>query len=103
VLDDLMNALKTCTSYKTTRNGTTTAFDVKALPHSAQEPGDQQVAYTLGDAAKGPAGAVLVTVIRVGDTTAAYETVRVDHTPATLRAAIPLRQVAKLREAAKGD
>ncbi|SEN10870.1 sensor domain-containing protein [Actinacidiphila rubida] len=100
VLDDLTAALKTCTSYNTTRNGTATTFTVHAVAPGGGY-GDQQVAYTIGDKAKGTAGQVLVTVIRVGDTTAAYETLRTDHTPATLRAAIPQKQVAKLREAAK--
>lgn len=100
VLDDLTTALKTCTGYNTTRNGTATTFAVHTVALSGGY-GDQQVAYTIGDKAKGTAGQVLVTVIRVGDTTAAYETLRSDHTPATLRAAIPQKQVAKLRDAAK--
>jgi hypothetical protein len=100
VLDDLAAAVKSCTSYKTTRNGVTSTFQVHALPQ-ATGLGDQQVTYTVGDAAKGAAGTVLVTVVRVGDTTAAYESLRADHTLATLRAAIPLKQAAKLREAAK--
>lgn len=98
VLDDLTTALKTCRSYTTTRNGTTTTFTVRAVPATGHY-GDQQVAYTIGDAKKGQAGTVLVTVVRVGDTTAAYETLRVDRKPAELRAAIPLKQAAKLRAA----
>ncbi|MEE4544321.1 hypothetical protein V2S66_20360 [Streptomyces sp. V4-01] len=102
VLDDLAAAVKTCTSYRTTRNGVTTTFVVHAAAPTGSL-GDQQVTYTIADAAKGPAGTVLVTVVRVGDTTAAYESVRADHTTATLRAAIPVEQAAKLREAAKTD
>ncbi|MCL2552700.1 MAG: sensor domain-containing protein [Actinomycetia bacterium] len=102
VLDDLTTSLKTCTSYSSTRNGTTTTYAVKAVPNTATY-GDQQATYTIGDSKAGPSGAVLVTVIRVGDATAAYETLRADHKPATLRSAIPLAQVAKLREAAKGS
>jgi hypothetical protein len=60
------------------------------------------VAYTIADASK-PTGIVLVTVIRVGDSTAAYETVRADKKVAALRDAIPLKQVAKLRTAATGN
>lgn len=101
VLDDLASALKTCTEYTTTRNGTPTTFSVHAVPAGGTGYGDQQVAYTLGEKTQGQSVAVLVTVIRVGDTTAAYETLRADHTPATLRAAIPQKQAAKLREAAK--
>ena len=100
VLDDLATSLKTCTSFSSTRNGTTTTFAVKSVPSTGSY-GDQQVTYTIGDAKQGQTGAVLVTVIRVGDTTAAYETLRADHKPATLRSAIPLRQVTKLRDAAK--
>ena len=100
VLDDLTTSLKSCTSFSSTRNGVSTTFDVKAVP-SGGTYGDQQVTYTIGDDKKGRQGTVLVTVIRVGDTTAAYETLRADHEPATLRADIPTRQVAKLRDAAK--
>jgi hypothetical protein len=99
VLDDLARSLRTCTSYTSTRNGATTTFAVKSVP-SARNYGDQQVTYTIGDSKAGPSGTVLVTVVRVGDTTAAYETLRADHKPATLRAAIVLKQVAKLRAAA---
>jgi hypothetical protein len=102
VLDDLVTALKTCRTYKTTRNGVTTTFLVHPAA-AAPGLGDQQVAYTIGDAAKGAAGTVLVTVVRVGDTTAAYESLRADHTPATLRAAIPVKQAAKLRKAVATD
>ncbi|MBY8876839.1 sensor domain-containing protein [Actinacidiphila acidipaludis] len=102
VLDDLTTSLKTCTSFSSTRNGVSTTFAVKPVPATTTY-GDQQASYTIGDTRKGQAGTVLVTVIRVGDTTAAYETLRADHKPATLRDAVPLRQVAKLRDAAKND
>ncbi|HEY5834189.1 hypothetical protein [Streptomyces sp.] len=46
---------------------------------------------------------MLVTVVRTGETTAAYETPRADHRPPTLRPDIPRTQSAKLREAARGD
>lgn len=98
VLDDLIGALKNCTSYKTTRNGTATTFAVKPVPLAAHY-GDQQVAYTIGDVRQGQTGTVLVTVVRVGNTTAAYETLRADRKPAVLRGAIPLKQAAKLRDA----
>jgi len=101
VLDELTTALKTCTTYKVTRSGTTTTFLVKTAPVTATL-GDQRVAYTITDASK-PDGIVLVTVIRVGDATAAYETVRADKKVATLRDAIPLKQAAKLRTAADGQ
>ena len=102
VLDDLATALKTCHGYRTTRNGTTTTFAVKAVPASGPALSDQQASYTITDTGQGAASAVLVTVVRTGDTTAAYETVRADHTAASLRAAIPLKQAAKLRAAASG-
>lgn len=98
-VDDLAAALRTCTSYRTTRGGVTTTFQVKAVPQPSPA-GDQQLAYTIADASKGDSGRVLVTVVRVGDTTAAYESVRADHKPATLRAAIPAKQTEKLRKAA---
>lgn len=100
VLDDLTTALKTCHSYKTTRGGATTTFEVKTVAPTGAPLGDQQVTYTVTDTARGAAGTVLVTVVRSGDTTAAYETVRADHKTATLRAAIPLKQAAKLHAAA---
>ncbi len=99
-MDDLAAALRTCTSYRTTRNGVTTTFRVTAVPQPSSA-GDQQLAYTIADPAKGDAGRALVTVVRVGDTTAAYESVRADHKLATLRAAIPAEQAAKLRKAAE--
>lgn len=99
-LEDLAAGLRTCTSYKTTRNGVTSAIQVHATAPDTAGLGDGEVAYTIGDPAKGTAGQVLVTVIRVGDTTAAYESVRADHTAASLRPAIPAKQVEKLREAA---
>jgi PknH-like extracellular domain len=101
-VDELAAALKTCHGYKTTRNGTTTDFAVKAVPATGGGIGDQRVTYTVTDTARGAAGTVLVTVVRSGDTTAAYETVRADHKPATLRPAIALKQAAKLRKAATG-
>ena len=101
VLDELTTALKTCSGYQVTRSGTTTSFVVKPAPVSPGL-GDQQVAYTVGDKSKGAAGTVLVTVVRVGDTTAAYETIRADHGTATLNEAIALKQAAKLRAAAGG-
>jgi hypothetical protein len=101
VLDELTTALKTCTTYHVTRSGTTTTFLVKTAPVMPTL-GDQRVAYTIADASN-PTGIVLVTVIRVGDTTAAYETVRADKKVSTLRDAIPLKQVAKLRTAATGN
>jgi hypothetical protein len=103
VLDDLTAALKTCHSYKTTRNGATSTFAVKTVPPTGGALGDQQLTYTVTDIARGAAGTVLVTVVRSGDTTAAYETVRADHKAATLRAAIPLKQAAKLRAGATGS
>jgi hypothetical protein len=101
VLDELATALKTCATYHVTRSGTTTTFLIKTAP-VASGLGDQRVAYTIADASK-PTGIVLVTVIRVGDSTAAYETVRADKKVAALRDAIPLKQVAKLRTAATGN
>jgi hypothetical protein len=101
VLDGLTTALKTCTGYQVTRDGATTAFVVKPAA-VAPGLGDQRIAYTVGDKSKGEAGTVLVTVVRVGDTTAAYETVRADHKAATINPAIPLKQAAKLRTAASG-
>ncbi|MDX6354446.1 MAG: hypothetical protein QOF98_1349 [Streptomyces sp.] len=101
VLDELTTALKTCTTYHVTRSGTKTTFLVKTAPVTSTL-GDQRVAYTIADASQ-PTGIVLVTVIRVGDTTAAYETVRADKKVATLRDAIPLKQVQKLRAAADGS
>ncbi|WP_433889837.1 sensor domain-containing protein [Streptomyces sp. CA-111067] len=101
VLDDLTAALKTCTGYKILREGTTTSFVVGSAK-AAPGLGDQAVAYTVGDKSKGPAGTILVTVVRVGDTTAAYETIRADHKAATINPAIPLKQAAKLRTAASG-
>ncbi|SHL98304.1 PknH-like extracellular domain-containing protein [Actinacidiphila paucisporea] len=102
VLDDLTAALAVCHDYAVTRGGVTTHFQVKSV---AGDPGlgDQRVSYTIGDTSKGAAGQVLVTVIRAGETTAAFETVRTDHKPATLRRTIPVKQVAKLRTAAKGN
>jgi hypothetical protein len=102
-VDELAAALKTCHGYKTTRNGTTTTFAVKTVPATGGSIGDQRVTYTVTDTARGAAGTVLVTVVRSGDTTAAYETVRADHKTATLRRAIPLKQAAKLHAAATGD
>lgn len=102
-VDALAAALKTCHGYKTTRNGTTTDFAVKAVPATGADIGDQKVTYTVTDTARGAAGTVLVTVIRSGDTTAAYETVRSDHKAATLRPAIPMKQADKLHAAATGD
>jgi hypothetical protein len=101
VLDDLTAALAVCHSYSVVRGGATTHFTVRpATP--VQGLGDQRAAYVIGDTSQGAAGEVLVTVIRVGDTTAAYETVRADHEPAQLRRSIPAKQVDKLRAAAKG-
>lgn len=100
VLDELTTALASCRSYAVVRGGTTTRFAVEPAPVAAGL-GDQQVSYTIGDTAKGAAGQVLVTVVRAGDTTAAYETVRADHKPAALRRTIPVEQVRKLRTAAE--
>ncbi|WP_225845286.1 hypothetical protein [Streptomyces sp. HPF1205] len=102
VLDELTAALAACHNYTVTRNKVASTFSVQPAPSSGAPMGDQQVTYTVADTSRGAAGIVLVTVVRVGDTTAAYETVRQDHQPAVLRAAIPLKQVAKLRAAAKG-
>lgn len=101
VLDELTAAVTACHDYALVRSGVTTHFAVKPAP-TTPGLGDQQVSYTIGDTAKGIAGQVLVTVVRAGDTTAAFETVRADHTPATLRRTIPVKQVDKLRTAAKG-
>lgn len=102
VLDELAAAVRSCRAYRTTRGGTTTDFSVRPATSPARY-GDQQVTYTIADTATGPAGIVLVTVVRTGETTAAYETLRADHQPATLRPEIPRKQSAKLREAATGD
>jgi hypothetical protein len=103
VLDELAGALKTCRAYKVTRSGVTTTFNVAPVAATGAPLGDQQVTYTVADPSHGAEGTVLVTVVRSGDATAAYETVRADHTTATLRPAIPLKQAAKLRTAAAGD
>lgn len=102
VLDELTAALAACRGYSVVRGGVTTHFEVKPATTAAGL-GDQQVSYTIGDTAKGAAGQVLVTVVRAGETTAAFETVRADHKPASLRRTIPVEQVAKLRSAASGD
>ncbi|WNI15847.1 sensor domain-containing protein [Actinacidiphila sp. ITFR-21] len=102
VLDELTAALRTCRSYKVTRAGTTSTFDVEPVPATGAPLGDQQVTYTVSDPTKGAKGTVLVTVVRSGDATAAYETVRADHKTAALRPAIPLKQAAKLKAAAGG-
>jgi hypothetical protein len=102
VLDELAASVAACSSFGVVRGGATTHFDVRPAPSTAGL-GDQQVTYTIADSAKGAAGTVLVTVVRAGDATAAYETVRADHKAATLRSTIPVEQVAKLRAAAKGD
>ncbi|UWE08100.1 hypothetical protein [Actinacidiphila bryophytorum] len=100
VLDELAAAVAACHQYSLVRGGVTTHFAV--APATAEAGlGDQQVAYTVGDTAKGAAGQVLVTVVRAGDTTAAFETLRADHKPASLRRTIPVKQVAKLRTAAE--
>jgi hypothetical protein len=101
VLDDLAAAVASCRNYSVTRNGTTSTFSVLPAPAAGAPLGDQQVTYTVADTSRGAAGIVLVTVVRVGDSTAAFETVRQDHRPAALRAAIPLKQAAKLRAAAR--
>ncbi|WP_328913864.1 MULTISPECIES: sensor domain-containing protein [unclassified Streptomyces] len=100
VLDELTAALRDCHGYRTTRNGATTTFAVAPATAAGGPLGDQQVTYTVTDTALGAAKAVLVTVVRVGDATAAYETVRADHEPAALRPAIALKQSVKLRAAA---
>ncbi|MFI0895992.1 hypothetical protein [Streptomyces sp. NPDC020983] len=100
VLHDLAAAVTACHSYSVVRGGVTSHFTVRPAAADAGL-GDERVAYVIGDSAKGTGGQVLVTVIRVGDTTAAYETVRADHQPAQLRSSIPVEQVAKLRKAAK--
>lgn len=105
VLDELTTALKTCRNFKATRDGAVTSYSVQPVSRPAGRAplGDQEVAYTIADTSRGAAGIVLVTVVRSGDTTAAYETVRADHQTATLRAAIPLKQAEKLRAAATGN
>ncbi|NUS10077.1 MAG: hypothetical protein HOY69_01480 [Streptomyces sp.] len=100
VMNELAAAVAACHSYGVVRGGVTSHFTVRAATAPAGL-GDQQVAYVIGDTSKGAAGEVLVTVVRAGDTTAAYETVRADHKPAQLRGTIPVKQVAKLRDAAK--
>ncbi|WP_405582439.1 hypothetical protein [Streptomyces sp. NBC_01190] len=102
VLDELSTALRTCRGYKVTRSGVISTFVVRPVTPAGPPLGDQQVTYTIGDTASGAAGTVLVTVVRSGDATAAFETVRADHKPATLRRAIPLKQVAKLEAAERG-
>lgn len=101
VLDELAAAVAACRDYSVVRGGVTTHFAVQPATAEAGL-GDQQVAYTIGDTSKGAAGQVLVTVVRAGDTTASFETVRADRRPASLRRTIPVKQVAKLRAAA-GD
>ena len=96
----LAAAVAACRAYSVVRGGVTTHFAVRSATAPAGL-GDQQVSYIVGDTSKGAAGEVLVTVVRAGDTTAAYETVRADHKPAALRGTIPAKQVAKLRAAAK--
>lgn len=81
VLDELAAAVAACHGYAVVRGGVTSHFVVKPATAAAGL-GDQQVSYTIGDTAKGAAGQVLVTVVRAGDTTAAFETVRADHQPA---------------------
>jgi hypothetical protein len=106
VLDELTAAVRVCRDYRVTRNGATSTFSVRPATASATGAGaygDQQVAYTIAGTARGAAGVVLVTVVRTGETTAGYETVRADHQLAALRPAIPLKQSAKLRAAATGN
>jgi hypothetical protein len=103
VLDQLSAAVAHCSGYKVTRNGRTSAFTVKSVAASAAVGGtfgDQQVTYTVSDPALGASGMALVTVVRVGDFVAAFETVRADHKTAALRPAIARKQVDKLRAAA---
>ena len=102
VMDELAASVAACRSFTVVRGGVTTHFDVRAAT-SAAGLGDQQVTYTIADPSKGAAGMALVTVVRAGDATAAYETVRADHGAATLRSTIPVKQVAKLRAAVKGN
>lgn len=102
VLDELAAAVASCRNYSVTRNHVTSTFSVQPAPAPSAPIGDQEVTYTVADTSRGAAGIVLVTVVRAGDTTAAYETVRQDRKTAALRAAIPLKQVAKLRDEAKG-
>ncbi|WP_329132677.1 sensor domain-containing protein [Streptomyces sp. NBC_01476] len=102
VLDELTESLRTCHGYQVVRNGATTTFAVKQVPQTGAPLGDQQVSYTIGDVATGAKGTVLVTVVRTGDATASYETVRADHKAAALRLAIPLKQAEKLEKAAAG-
>ncbi|SEG35860.1 hypothetical protein SAMN05216223_104512 [Actinacidiphila yanglinensis] len=100
VLDQLSAAIAHCPSYKVTRSGRTSTFTVKSVAATGGTFGDQQVTYTVTDPALGASGVALVTVVRVGDSTAAFETVRADHKTASLRAAITSKQVDKLRAAA---
>ncbi len=103
VLDQLSAAVAHCSGYKVTRNGRTSTFTVKSVAASAAVGGtfgDQQVTYTVSDPALGASGMALVTVVRVGDFVAAFETVRADHKTAALRAEIASKQVDKLRAAA---
>ncbi|WP_159011713.1 hypothetical protein [Streptomyces sp. NRRL F-5123] len=102
VLDDLTTAVTACHSYSVVRGGVTSHFTVRPAAADAGL-GDQRVAYVIGETTKGATSEVLVTVVRVGDTTEAYETVRADHKPAQLRTSIPVKQAAKLRDAAKGS
>jgi hypothetical protein len=101
VMDELAAAVGACPNYSAVRNGRTSTFSIRPVPPGTTALGDQQVTYTIADTARGGSGIVLVTVVRTGDTTAAYETVRQDHGTAVLRAAIPLKQAAKLKDAAK--
>jgi hypothetical protein len=101
VLDHLAAAVAGCHSYKVTRSGRTSTFDVKAVTPTAATGGrfgDQQVSYTVADPALGASGVALVSVIRVGDSTAAFETVRADRKTAALRPAIVRKQADKLRD-----
>ncbi|WP_202234022.1 hypothetical protein [Actinacidiphila reveromycinica] len=105
VLDQLSAAVAHCSGYKVTRSGRTSTFAVKSVSPSAAVGGtfgDQQVTYTVSDPALGSSGVALVTVIRVGDSTAAFETVRADHGTASLRSVIAGKQADKLRAAAGG-
>lgn len=101
-MSDLTAAVAACRSYSVVRGGVTSHFTVRPATADASL-GDERVAYVIGDTSKGAEGEALVTVVRVGDTTAAYETVRADHKPAQLRTSIPAKQAAKLRDAAKGS
>lgn len=102
VLDELTTAVRGCRNYHVTRGTATTTISVQPAPDGGTRLGDQQIAYTVADTSGGAKGIVLVTVVRTGDTIAAYETLRQDHQPATLRPAIPLAQAAKLRTASGG-